>query len=215
MKSWNFAGLMTCLFLFFSSLAFAQKMTMQDSVTYAFGVTIGEDLKAAGLKNVDKNLLMKAIDEALMGKATISAAEAKAIVNNYKVQAAKKEGEDFLAQNMKKAGVTTLPSGLQYEVINKGMGAKPGPTSKVKTHYHGTLINGTVFDSSVNRGEPISFPVNGVIQGWQEALQLMSVGDKWRLFIPYNLAYGSRGAGQVIPPYAALIFEVELLDIEK
>lgn len=112
-------------------------------------------------------------------------------------------------------GVISLPSGLQYEVITMGDGKKPSATSKVRTHYHGTLINGDVFDSSVDRGEPISFPVNGVIKGWQEALQLMPIGSKWRLFIPYFLAYGERGAGADIKPYSALIFEVELLGIEE
>ena len=127
---------------------------------------------------------------------------------------AKEEGEKFLLENKKRSGVMTTASGLQYEVIKMGDGAKPGPTDKVKTHYHGTLIDGTVFDSSVERGEPISFQVNGVIAGWQEALQLMNVGSKYKLYIPYNLAYGERGAGADIKPFSALIFEVELLGIE-
>lgn len=122
-------------------------------------------------------------------------------------------GEAFLAENAKKGGVTVTASGLQYEVITQGTGAIPTATSKVKTHYHGTLIDGTVFDSSVNRGQPIDFPVNGVIAGWTEALQLMPVGSKYRLYIPHNLAYGERGAGASIKPYSALIFDVELLDI--
>lgn len=122
-------------------------------------------------------------------------------------------GEAFLAENAKKAGITVTASGLQYEVITQGTGAIPTKTSKVKTHYHGTLIDGTVFDSSVNRGQPIDFPVNGVISGWTEALQLMPVGSKWRLYIPHNLAYGERGAGASIKPYSALIFDVELIDI--
>jgi FKBP-type peptidyl-prolyl cis-trans isomerase FklB len=122
-------------------------------------------------------------------------------------------GEAFLAENAKKDGVTVTASGLQYEVITQGTGAIPTATSKVKTHYHGTLIDGTVFDSSVNRGQPIDFPVNGVIAGWTEALQLMPVGSKYRLYIPYNLAYGERGAGASIKPYSALIFDVELIDI--
>ena len=118
----------------------------------------------------------------------------------------KMEGEEFLAVNGRREGVISLESGLQYEVINEGTGASPALTDKVKTHYHGTLIDGTVFDSSVERGEPISFPVNGVIAGWTEALQLMKVGSKWRLFVPYDLAYGERGAGQDIGPFATLIF---------
>jgi FKBP-type peptidyl-prolyl cis-trans isomerase FklB len=123
------------------------------------------------------------------------------------------EGEAFLAENAKKPGITITASGLQYEVITQGTGAIPTKTSRVKTHYHGTLIDGTVFDSSVNRGQPIDFPVNGVIAGWTEALQLMPVGSKWRLYIPHNLAYGERGAGGSIKPFSALIFDVELIDI--
>jgi len=127
-----------------------------------------------------------------------------------------KEGRDFLAANAKKPGVVTTASGLQYEVMVQGAGgAKPKATDKVKTHYHGTLTNGTIFDSSVQRGEPISFGLNQVIKGWTEGLQLMSVGDKYRFFIPFELAYGERGAGGVIPPYATLIFEVELLGINE
>ena len=123
------------------------------------------------------------------------------------------DGAAFLAQNGQREGVVTLPSGLQYEVLAEGDGATPGPTSTVTTHYHGTLIDGTVFDSSVQRGRPASFPVNGVIAGWTEALQLMQVGDKWRLFLPPELAYGDRGAGGAIGPGATLIFEVELLEV--
>ena len=125
----------------------------------------------------------------------------------------KKEGEKFLAENGKKEGVKTLKSGLQYKVLNKGDGATPKPTDQVTTHYHGTLIDGSVFDSSVERGEPATFGVNQVISGWTEALQLMKVGDKWRLFVPAEMAYGVRGAGAKIGPNATLVFEVELLKI--
>ncbi|MCL4125549.1 UNVERIFIED_CONTAM: hypothetical protein GTU68_022406 [Idotea baltica] len=128
-------------------------------------------------------------------------------------KAAATEGEVFLAENAKRAEVTTTASGLQYEVLSSGDGAKPEASQTVEVHYHGTLINGTVFDSSVQRGKSISFPVTGVIPGWVEALQLMSVGDKWKLFIPQELAYGAQGAGGSIPPYSALVFEVELLGI--
>ena len=124
-------------------------------------------------------------------------------------------GETFLAQNAKKEGVVTTASGLQYKVIQSGTGESPKLTDRVKVHYHGTLIDGTVFDSSVQRGQPISFPVNGVIPGWVEALQLMKVGDKWQLFIPAKLAYGDQSPSQAIPPNSVLIFEVELLGIEK
>ena len=125
------------------------------------------------------------------------------------------DGKAFLAKNGQRQGVTTLPSGLQYEVLKAGDGAKPGPTDQVVTHYHGTLIDGSVFDSSVDRGEPVAFVVNQVIPGWQEALQLMPVGSKWKLYIPAALAYGAQGAGSRIGPNQTLIFEVELLDIKK
>ena len=130
------------------------------------------------------------------------------------VMAAPTDGAAFMAQNGGREGVVTLPSGLQYEVLAEGDGATPGPTSMVTTHYHGTLIDGTVFDSSVQRNQPASFPVNGVIAGWTEALQLMQVGDKWRLVLPPDLAYGDRGAGGVIRPGATLVFEVELLEVQ-
>ncbi|GAA3947867.1 FKBP-type peptidyl-prolyl cis-trans isomerase [Hymenobacter algoricola] len=127
----------------------------------------------------------------------------------------KQAGEDFLAENKNKAGVHTLPSGLQYEVLTEGSGAKPGPGSSVTTHYHGTLLNGTVFDSSYQRGQPATFGVNQVIAGWTEALQLMPEGSKWRLYIPSEMAYGKRGAGRDIGPDSALIFDVELLKVNN
>lgn len=127
----------------------------------------------------------------------------------------KAEGEAFLQENAKKPGVTTLPSGLQYEVLTEGTGPKPGPSSSVTTHYHGTLINGNVFDSSYQRGQPATFGVNQVIAGWTEALQLMPEGSKWRLYIPSDLAYGKRGAGRDIGPDSALIFDVELLKVNR
>ena len=126
-----------------------------------------------------------------------------------------KTGEEFLAENAKKEGVVSLPSGLQYEVITMGTGEKPKAHNTVTCHYHGTVISGEVFDSSVQRGEPLEINVNGVIAGWIEALQLMPVGSKWKLFIPSHLAYGDNGAGAVIKPGSTLIFEVELLDIVK
>ena len=144
------------------------------------------------------------------------------MINDYfmklqqeKLEINKKAGEEFLSINKHKAGVVELPSGLQYEVLKNGTGAKPTANDKVKCHYHGTLINGQVFDSSVQRGEPAVFGVSQVIPGWVEALQLMPVGSKWRLFIPSNLAYDERGAGEAIEPNSTLIFDVELLDIEK
>ena len=127
---------------------------------------------------------------------------------------AKADGEAFLKANKEKEGVVTLPSGLQYQVLTEGSGEKPTLSSNVTTHYHGTTIDGNVFDSSVQRGQPASFPVSGVIKGWTEALQLMPVGSKWRLFIPSELAYGERGAGDAIGPHSTLIFDVELLGID-
>jgi FKBP-type peptidyl-prolyl cis-trans isomerase FklB len=128
-------------------------------------------------------------------------------------EAASAEGNAFLAENAKREGVVTTESGLQYEIINEGSGEKPSYDSNVRTHYHGTFIDGKVFDSSVTRGQPAEFPVSGVIAGWTEALQLMPVGAKYKLYVPHHLAYGERGAGAAIPPYSTLVFEVELLDI--
>ena len=150
----------------------------------------------------------------------ISGADAQKVIQNYfQKQQAKvsesviEEGKKFLTENSKKVGVVTLESGLQYEIIKSGEGAKPTINDQVTTHYHGTLLDGTVFDSSVERGQPATFPVSGVIKGWTEALQLMTVGSKWKLFVPYDLAYGERGAGPKIGPYTTLIFEVELISI--
>ena len=145
---------------------------------------------------------------------TSEPSESAALQPEDAVMAAPTDGAAFMAQNGGREGVVTLPSGLQYEVLAEGDGATPGPTSMVTTHYHGTLIDGTVFDSSVQRNQPASFPVNGVIAGWTEALQLMQVGDKWRLVLPPDLAYGDRGAGGAIGPGATLVFEVELLEVQ-
>ena len=193
-----------------------------DSVSYALGSMIVRNMQQQGIKDVNTDMIKLAISDALEGKQVLLYPdEAQLCLNNYvralrkeKEDANKKEGELFLAENAKDPEVVVLPSGLQYKIITKGEGPMPLATDKVKTHYHGTLIDGTVFDSSVERNEPISFNVNGVIKGWQEALQLMKVGSKWRLFIPSDLAYGTRGAGPTIGPYSTLIFEVELLDIE-
>jgi FKBP-type peptidyl-prolyl cis-trans isomerase FklB len=218
MKFMKFDKLLVAAFLFYASMALAQDLTDEKSkVTYALGITLGEDLKSAGFQNYDKALLIKAIDDHLAGKGSMDAAAAKSIMTKFKTDMNIKVGADFLAANSKKPGVISLPNGIQYEVLASGPagGPKPKLTDKVKTHYHGTLIDGKVFDSSVQRGEPISFGLGQVIKGWQESLQLMSVGDKWRIFLPYNMAYGERGAGASIPPYATLIFEVELLGINE
>ncbi|MEO6285249.1 MAG: FKBP-type peptidyl-prolyl cis-trans isomerase [Dyadobacter sp.] len=194
-----------------------------DSLSAAIGVSFSTSLAAQGISNINTEVLTKTINAALKGdKTAFSSEEANKFIGDYfqknmeeKGAVVRVEGEKFLEENKKKTGVTTTESGLQYEVIKTGEGPKPAATDKVKTHYHGTLTNGTVFDSSVDRGEPVEFPVNGVIKGWTEALQLMPVGSKWKLFIPYQLAYGERAAGPQIPAYSALVFEVELLEIVK
>lgn len=197
--------------------------TKMDSVSYAIGQDIGNTLKAQGLSNLNPTLLMRAIQDATKNqKPLLTKEQCDMSIRDFLQQAAgekiaknKVAGQQFLADNKTKPGVITLPSGLQYQVIKEGTGPKPALTDKVKTHYHGTLIDGTTFDSSVDRGQPISFAVNGVIPGWTEALQLMPVGSKWKLFIPSELAYGDRQAGPKIGPGSTLIFEVELLDIVK
>lgn len=194
-----------------------------DKVSYSLGVNVGKNIKQQGLKEINTEAFAQAIADVYADNTLlIDDEEAGATLQSYfqkleeeKFAANIEEGKKFLEMNKQNEGVVELPSGLQYQVITEGNGPKPGPTDKVKTHYHGTLLDGTVFDSSVDRGEPISFPVNGVIKGWTEALQLMSVGSKWKLFIPSDLAYGARGAGGAIGPHSTLIFEVELLDIEK
>ena len=197
-------------------------VTTIDSVSYGIGSMIGRNLQKDGLDSIDTYLLAKGIRDIFEGKdAAMTPEVAQACIQNYVqgIQDKAKnanlaEGNKFLEENSKKEGVVTLPSGLQYQVIKEGTGPKPGPEDEVTTHYHGTLINGKVFDSSVDRGQPASFQVGGVIPGWTEALQLMAVGSKWKLFIPANLAYGDRGAGGDIGPNETLIFEVELLSIK-
>ena len=194
-----------------------------DKVSYALGLSIGNNFENSGIKDLQVEDFVKGLTDVLSGnQPAITYDEAKEIINNYfmklqkeRLEINKKAGEEFLNINRHKAGVVELPSGLQYEVLKNGTGAKPTATDKVKCHYHGTLINGTVFDSSVQRGEPAVFGVSQVIPGWVEALQLMPVGSKWRLFIPSNLAYGENGAGNLIEPNSTLIFDVELLDIVK
>lgn len=199
-----------------------------DNVSYALGLTIGQQLLGMGGKELNIDDFAAAIKDVLAGRdPLVKPAEAQRLVQAFfaeqeakqqaamaeKGKAARVEGEAFLAENAKKEGVVTLPSGLQYEVITSGTGRKPKATDKVKCHYEGTLIDGTVFDSSYRRGEPAVFPLNGVIKGWTEGLQLMSEGAKYRFYIPFALAYGANGAGASIPPYAALIFDVELLEV--
>ena len=196
--------------------------TTRQKVGYALGVNIAQSLAAQGLTDFDTAGLLKGMNDSLSGSALAMAPgdiqrtlQAAAEAGQAKKFAANKDaGEAFLAQNGKRDGVTVLDSGLQYEVITAGSGKSPGPTDRVTTHYHGTLVDGTVFDSSVSRGQPASFGVNQVIKGWTEALQLMKEGDKWRLFVPQDLAYGaSPRPGGPIEPYCALIFEVELISV--
>lgn len=182
---------------------------------------IGQNLLSMGVEGMNIEDFVKGVSDILAGnKPALSHAEAQQVVTEHfkklaeaEYEAVKKAGEEFLAANAKKEGVVVLPSGLQYEVITEGTGKKPGAADKVECHYEGTLIDGTVFDSSIKRGETATFGVNQVIKGWVEALQLMQEGAKWRLFIPYNLAYGERGAGEMIPPYSTLVFEVELIKV--
>ncbi len=194
-----------------------------DKVSYSLGLSIGNNFQNSGINDLQIEDFVKGLKDILGGQTPeISYDEAKQVINDYfmklqkeKFEINKKAGEEFLNINKGKAGVVTLPSGLQYQVLQKGEGPKPTASDKVKCHYHGTLINGTVFDSSVQRGEPAVFGVSQVIPGWVEALQLMPVGSKWRLFIPSDLAYGEHGAGEAIEPNSALVFDVELLDIVK
>lgn len=194
-----------------------------DKVSYALGLSIGNNFQNSGINNLVVEDFIDGLKAVLSGgKPAISYDEAKLVIDEFfvklqkeKLELNKKAGEEFLNINRHKAGVVELPSGLQYEVLKKGEGKRPSATDKVKCHYHGTLINGTVFDSSIQRGEPAVFGVSQVIPGWVEALQLMEVGSKWRLFIPSDLAYGEHGAGNLIEPNSTLIFDVELLDIVK
>ncbi len=197
--------------------------TEMDSVSYSLGVSIGSNLKGQGFEKLNFAAMMKAMEDVYGdGKTTISEEQANMFIQSYfqklmdkKSEAAKADGVKFLEENKKKEGVQTTASGIQYKVNTMGTGPKPLATDRVKVHYTGKLIDGTVFDSSVERGEPAVFPLNGVIPGWTEALQLMPVGSKWTIFLPSDLAYGERGAGQQIPPHSTLIFEVELISIEK
>lgn len=192
-----------------------------DKFSYGLGMGIGQNLLSMGVQDMNVEDFVKGLKDVLTGaKPEMSHSEAQTVVNEHFRKLAeeaytqnKASGEAFLAENAKKEGVTVLPSGLQYEVITAGNGKKPSATDRVQCHYEGTLIDGTIFDSSIKRGEPAVFDVNQVIKGWVEALQLMQEGAKWRLYIPYDMAYGEHGAGEMIPPYSALIFDVELIKV--
>ncbi len=188
-----------------------------DKLSYSLGVLVAQNLKKQGISEVKPSDLAKGIEDVIHNnELQVPLNEANQLLQTHmqaKAQEQAKGQLQFLEENAKRAEVTTLPSGLQYEVMKEGNGPKPKAEDKVTTHYHGTLINGEVFDSSVQRNQPATFPVNGVIPGWVEALQLMPTGSKWKLFIPYNLAYGERGSGDKIAPFSTLIFEIELLSI--
>jgi FKBP-type peptidyl-prolyl cis-trans isomerase FklB len=201
----------------------------KDKVSYIIGMEIGKNFKKQSV-DIDPDILTRGIKDAISGgksllpeqeiQETMAAFQKEMTAKQEELtkklgEKNKKEGEAFLAENKKKGDVKTLPSGLQYKVIKAGTGKKPRLTDTVTTHYRGTLIDGTEFDSSYRRGQPASFPVGGVIPGWTEALQLMEEGAKWQLFIPPNLAYGERGMGGVIGPNATLIFEIELISIQE
>lgn len=205
--------------------------TEKEKLSYAIGLSIAQNMKQQGIGNsISSSVISMALEDVFKGnKPLLSMDEAQNVIQTFfAAEQAKKSAEQaknagpneaagkaFLEENKKRAGVMVTPSGLQYEILKEGNGEKPAPTDEVTTHYHGTLISGEVFDSSVDRGQPATFPVNGVIQGWQEALPMMKTGSKWKLFVPSNLAYGNQGAGAKIGPGTTLIFEVELISINK
>ena len=193
-----------------------------EKISYALGLIIGNNLKGMNIDGLLTTEFTRAVEQVLNGEKTeMTEVQAQGLVQEYLREqqeaagkAAREAGENFLAENAKREGVKVTESGLQYEVLTPALGMKPVATDTVSCHYEGRLIDGTVFDSSYRRGEPASFPLQGVIRGWTEGLQLMSIGSKFRFFIPFELAYGAQGAGGSIPPYAALVFDVELLGIE-
>jgi FKBP-type peptidyl-prolyl cis-trans isomerase FklB len=217
--------------LLFGICRAGDKLDMTDEgvkLSYSVGYQVGGDFKRQGL-DINPEMLLKGVQDSLLGKEPLmtpqeirstlaevqkTVAAAQNQKNKAQVEKNLAEGRVFLAENAKKAGVKTLPSGLQYKVIKEGFGAMPIATDTVTVHYRGTLIDGTEFDTSYSRGKPATFRVDGVIAGWTEALQLMKEGDKWQVFIPPNLAYGEKGAGSKIPPNSSLIFDVELISVE-
>lgn len=193
-----------------------------DSFSYAIGLSIANFYKEQGINNINNSLVMQALNDAKISKPKLNEEQTNQVIIGFmqvkkgeKAAVAKLEGEKFCAENKKKPGVVELPSGLQYQVVKEGTGPKPTITDKVRVHYHGTVIDGQVFDSSIDRGQPIEFNVNGVIPGWTEALLLMPVGSKWKVVIPSDLAYGDNQSGPYIKPGSTLLFDIELLDIVK
>ena len=196
--------------------------TAEDSMSYSIGVLDGNFFKSQGIEKINSAVLAAGFADALKGKTLFTPEQCDMIVRTAmqknvrkKIQPAIDAGLKFLAENAKKPGVKQTPTGLQYEVMTEGTGAKPADTSVVKVHYEGFLLNGKKFDSSRDRGEPTQFPLNQVIRGWTEGVQLMGIGSKYKFYIPYQLAYGEQGSGEMIPGGALLVFEVELIDIVK
>jgi FKBP-type peptidyl-prolyl cis-trans isomerase FklB len=206
-----------------SSTAPVTLKTQRDSLSYSIGIMVASFYKQQGITSINDTLVNKAINDKMKGDNTLlNEQQCNQVLTGYiqktkadKALAAKKQGAAFLAENKTKPGVITTASGLQYIVLTEGTGPKPVATDKVKCNYEGKLIDGTVFDSSIKEGHPIEFPVNGVIKGWTEALQLMNTGSKWRLFIPSDIGYGDQQMGSVIKPGSTLIFDVELIEIVK
>jgi FKBP-type peptidyl-prolyl cis-trans isomerase FklB len=216
----------SALFVTISSCSQNEKVelkTEKDKASYALGIQLGNNFHQQGLDTaLNLKYILAGIKDQINGNAQLDLSSTDQILNAFFTQMQQsqykgkiEEGEKFLAENAKRNGVVTTESGLQYEILVEGNGEKPTISDNVVAHYKGTLLDGTVFDSSYDRGAPATFPLGGVISGWTEALQLMPVGSKWKLYIPYNLAYGERGAGNEVAPYETLIFEVELIDIAK
>lgn len=195
---------------------------MKENLDYALGLVIGSNLRGLGVEKIDSAAFLSGVEDLLLGRTpAVDVATAQRRVAAFlqeqearRSEGLRAEGEAFLKQNAKKQGVVVTKSGLQYEVLSEGTGALPRATDTVRCHYEGRLVDGSVFDSSYRRGEPAEFPLNGVIAGWTEGLQLMKEGAKYRFYIPQELGYGARGAGSSIPPYAALIFDVELIKVK-
>ena len=222
MKKFNIL-ITSCLLILFScnDTNYKSPETEIEKMSYSLGVNVATGVQSQGIKDIDIDALSKAFNDVFEGnELDISEEDGLQILQDYFAKITEKQktqatedGIAYLSKNANKDGVITTESGLQYEILKEGEGKKPSANDQVTVHYHGTLIDGTVFDSSVDRGEPATFPVNGVIPGWVEALQLMNTGSKWKLTIPANLAYGERGAGGIIGPNTTLIFEVELIKI--
>lgn len=201
----------------------ASIVTSKDSASYAFGLSVAENLKSLGITGLNYTVLSKAMNDVFEGnKLLIASEQSQKVIYNYITEANKAkfagsiaEGNKFLEDNKKKTGIVTTPSGLQYQILQPGSGAKPNATDEVTVHYKGTLLNGKQFDSSYDRKEPTALTLNNVIPGWTEGVQLMPMGAKYRFFVPYQLGYGEKGAGNDIPPYSVLIFEIELIKIGK